>query len=89
MSNIHRFVVRGSVCACALSLRGHAVHRVREQAELQLMRRCVLRDSEQFFRGGELGVWICAVPPVVMWGSSCSVAAVSAAPPGPACYSAL
>lgn len=49
---MHRFVVRGSVCACALSLRGHAVHRVCEQAELQLMRRCVLRDSEQFFGVG-------------------------------------
>lgn len=85
---MHRFAVRGSVCACALSLRGHTVHRVCEQAKLQLMRRCVLRDSEQFFRE-ELRVWRYAVPSVVMWGSSCSVAAVSAAPPGPACYSAL
>lgn len=80
--------MRGSVCACALSLWGHAVQRVCEQAELHLMRRCVLRDGERFFRG-ELGGWRCAVPPVVMWGSSCSVAAASAARPGPACYSAL
>lgn len=64
------------------------MQRVCEQAELHLMRRCVLRDSKQFF-GGELGGWGYVVPPVVMWGSSCAVAALSVAFPGPACYSAL
>lgn len=48
-------LLRTWVTCTGLSLRGsvapwgHAVQRVCEQAELHLMRRCVLRDCEQFF----------------------------------------